>query len=167
MSGVYSIWTRNPVSTLCSSFNGGFGGILKRHTGLMLNRHDASKLNIQNAIKTQGQPWMIIRKCNHGNQPRLISSQCFPISGMLRPPAACHSHDKPWAHSEVITVHHHQFMAYWHPMTSPMFLVSFCIWGYGGKTTVDIKCSWFIHVIDLMLCENYEFVLMDCQFFWI
>lgn len=47
----------------------------------MLNRHTTSKINIQNAIKTQGQAGMIIRKCNHKHQTRLIARRRFLISG--------------------------------------------------------------------------------------
>lgn len=39
----------------------------------MLNRHATSKINTQNAIKTQGRAAMIIRKCNHKHQTRLIA----------------------------------------------------------------------------------------------
>lgn len=39
----------------------------------MLNRRATSKINIQNAIKTQGRAAMIIRKCNHKHQTRLIA----------------------------------------------------------------------------------------------
>lgn len=50
---------------------------------LMLNRHATSKINIQNAIKTQGQAGMIIRKCNHKHQTRLIARRRFLILWML------------------------------------------------------------------------------------
>lgn len=49
----------------------------------MLNRHATSKINIQNAIKTQGQAAMIIRKCNHKHQTRLIAKLCLLIQGRL------------------------------------------------------------------------------------
>lgn len=70
-------------------FNGLFGRILKRHASLMLNRHATSTINIQNAIKSQGQAGMIIRKCNHKHQTRLIARRRFPISGTSVSPVTC------------------------------------------------------------------------------
>lgn len=49
----------------------------------MLNRRATSKINIQNAIKTQGRAAMIIRKCNHKHQTRLIARRRLLIRGRL------------------------------------------------------------------------------------
>lgn len=58
----------------------------------MLNRHATSKINIQNAIKTQGQAGMIIRKCNHKHQTRLIARRRFLISGLSVSPVPRSGH---------------------------------------------------------------------------
>lgn len=94
--------------------------ILKRYAVLMFNRHAAS--NIQNAIKTQGQPWILIRKCNHKNHHSLIATNSFceiprmHLSSLWNSSTQSMEATKRKKKKKETL---YQLIAYWHPLNQP------------------------------------------------
>lgn len=86
----------------------------------MLNRHAASKINIRNAIKTQGQRWMLIRKCNRKNHHRLIATNGFcKIPRMHLSSLWKSSSQSGEASNRGKNETLYQLIAYWRPLSQP------------------------------------------------